>query len=296
VIRARAAAAAAIPLALAACVPPPVVPVSAPPPVVAAPRLAQVLAGDFRLDRAGRQGGIALGTLPAGLAALTFDGMPVGVADDGRFLIGFGRDHGPVALLAARTPAGDIVRQPIAVAPRAWDVQSIPSLRRGTTPSPAFLARRRIELDQIAAARAVRSATDGWRQRFVWPVAGRISGIFGSQRIYAGEPGDFHGGVDVARPTGTAIVAPADGVVVLAAPAPFTLEGNLLIVDHGMGLTSAFLHLSRIDVRVGQAVRQGQPLGAIGATGRATGPHLHWGMVWQGQRIDPQPIAGAMAG
>ncbi|MEH3108445.1 MAG: M23 family metallopeptidase [Sphingomonas fennica] len=292
----RRAAAVVACAALAGCVPP-----AAPPPVLRAPPAAPVapppprlLSGDFRLDHAGLQGGIAFGTLPAGLVGLVLDGKPVGVAPDGRFLIGFGRDHGPVSLLEARTATGDIVRQTIAVAPRAWDVQSLPTLRRGTTPSPEFLARRRIELAQIAAARAVRSATDGWRQRFVWPVTGRISGIFGSQRIYAGEPGDYHGGVDVARPTGTPIVAPADGVVVLAAPAPFTLEGNLLIVDHGMGLTSAFLHLSRIDVAVGQAVRQGQPLGAVGATGRVTGPHLHWALVWQGERIDPQPIAGAM--
>ncbi|MEH3107559.1 MAG: M23 family metallopeptidase [Sphingomonas fennica] len=289
----RRAAAVAGPAALAACVPPPVVTTPPPPPQVAppAPRL---LAGDFRLDRAPAQGGIAFGTLPPGLHGLTLDGRPVGVAPDGRFLIGFGRDHGPVALLEARTATGDIVRQPLAVMPRAWDVQSLPTLRRGTSPSAAFLARRKPELEQIAAARALRSGSDGWRQRFVWPVTGRISGIFGSQRIYAGEKGDFHGGVDVARPTGTPIVAPADGVVVLAAAAPFTLEGNLLIVDHGMGLTSAFLHLSRIDVGVGQRVRQGQPLGAIGATGRVTGPHLHWALVWDGQRIDPQPIVGPM--
>jgi len=161
-------------------------------------------------------------------------------------------------------------------------------------PSAEFQRRRAPELAQIAAARDVASDAQGWRQRFAWPVKGRISGLFGSQRIYAGEPGAYHSGVDVARPTGTPVAAPADGVVILAAAAPFTLEGNLLMIDHGMGLNSAFLHLSRIDVQVGDHVAQGQVVGAIGATGRATGPHLHWGMKWHDARIDPLLLAGAM--
>ncbi len=90
------------------------------------------------------------------------------------------------------------------------------------------------------------------------------------------------------------MVAPADGVVILAASSPFTLEGNLLMIDHGMGLNSAFLHLSRIEVKVGDHVRQGQEIARVGATGRASGPHLHWAMMWRGKRIDPMRVAGAM--
>ena len=138
------------------------------------------------------------------------------------------------------------------------------------------------------------SAVDGWRQDFRWPVTGRISGLFGAQRIYRGEPGSYHSGVDVARPTGTIVVAPADGVVTLAATDAFTLEGHLLMLDHGMGLNSAFLHLSAITVVPGQRVRQGDPIGRVGATGRATGPHLHWSMKWHDRRIDPLLIAGPM--
>jgi murein DD-endopeptidase MepM/ murein hydrolase activator NlpD len=100
--------------------------------------------------------------------------------------------------------------------------------------------------------------------------------------------------VDVARPTGAVVIAPADGVVILAAATPFTLEGRLLMIDHGMGLNSAFLHLSRIDVREGERVTRGQPIGAVGMTGRATGPHLHWGMKWREARIDPLLLAGPM--
>ena len=135
----------------------------------------------------------------------------------------------------------------------------------------------------------------GWKQSFIWPVKGRISGMFGSQRIYKGQPGSYHSGVDIATgKSGTPIVAPADGVVILAATKPFSLEGNLLMVDHGMGLNSAFLHLSKIDVKNGQTVKRGQLLGRIGSTGRATGPHLHWSMKWKRARIDPILLTGPM--
>ena len=137
-------------------------------------------------------------------------------------------------------------------------------------------------------------AADGWRHRFIWPVKARISGLFGSQRIYRGTPGSYHSGLDLAGGAGTTYVAPADGVVVLAAREPFTLEGYLLIVDHGMGLSSAFLHSSELLVREGDEVRQGQTIGRIGATGRATGPHLHWGLTWRGARLDPLLFTGPM--
>ena len=149
------------------------------------------------------------------------------------------------------------------------------------------MALRRPELARIEAARARNSASDGWRQSFIWPVEGRISGRFGSQRIYRGEPAAYHSGLDIAPGAGVPYVAPADGVVVLAAESPFTLEGNLLIIDHGMGLNSAFLHSSRLAVKEGDVVKQGQLLGYVGATGRATGPHLHWSIKWRDSRLDP---------
>lgn len=250
--------------------------------------------GNLTFQGAITQGGLVFGSVPSGTASLTLDGKPVEFSRDGRFLIGFGRDAPPSAVVEARLADGHVVRQELQVRQRQWDIQSLPTLPRGTTPTPEFLARRAIELERINTARAIQSGSEGWRQRFVWPVTGRISGVFGSQRIYAGEPGAPHSGVDIGRPTGTPVAAPADGTVVLAADAPFTLEGHLLIIDHGMGLSSAFLHLSRIDVRQGQQVRQGQLVGAIGATGRATGPHLHWGMVWRGVRVDPQLLVGPM--
>ena len=250
--------------------------------------------GPFRIGAPVRQGGAALGTAPEGTTAVLLDGAPVEVAADGRFLIAFDRDAPPVARLVARLRDGRTLTQQLNVRAGDWRIERLPTLPRVAQPSAEFQRRRGPELAQIAAARAIRSDAAGWRQAFRWPVTGRVSGRFGSQRIYAGEPGAYHSGVDVARPTGTPVRAPADGVVVLAAAAPFTLEGRLLMIDHGMGLNSAFLHLSRIDVRVGDRVAQGQPVGAIGATGRATGPHLHWGMKWHDRRIDPLLLTGPM--
>jgi murein DD-endopeptidase MepM/ murein hydrolase activator NlpD len=242
------------------------------------------------------QGSLVVATAPPGTSAVSLDGTSVPMAADGQFVIAFGRDHPPTALLTAERAGGVQVSETLRIAPRSWSVQSLPTLPRGTSPSAEFLRRRSAELAQIEAARAVNAESDGWRQRFLWPVTGRISGVFGSQRIYAGEPGAFHSGVDVARPSGTPVVSPADGIVVLAAASPFTLEGNLLIVDHGMGVTSAFLHLARIDVACGTHVSRGQLIGAIGTTGRSTGPHLHWAMKWRDQRIDPAVLAGPMTG
>lgn len=240
------------------------------------------------------QGGVLRGTVTQG-ASVSLDGRPVRVADDGSFIVAFDRDAPAVAVLQASNAAGVIERR-FAVAPFAWRIEHVNARMTGGAASTAeFRARRQGETAAIAAARATAVSSDGWRQAFIWPVRGRISGKFGSQRVYRGEPGSFHSGTDIAAATGTPFVAPADGVVTLAAEAPFTLEGYLLIVDHGMGLSSAFLHNSRLDVRVGDVVRQGQTLGLVGATGRASGPHMHWGMRWGAARIDPERVAGPMA-
>jgi murein DD-endopeptidase MepM/ murein hydrolase activator NlpD len=250
--------------------------------------------GRFQLDRLPQQGSLARGHVPAGTKRLVVNGQDVEIAADGRFVIGFGRDHDAIAVMVAYLADGTNVSDRVAVAKRAWKVENLTTVRRYSQPDAEFQARRPAELDQINAARRTPVVSDGWRQNFIWPAKGRISGQFGAQRIYAGEPGSPHSGVDVAGGVGAPVVAPADGVVTLAAASPFTLEGNLLIIDHGMGLDSTFLHLSKIHVKKGDIVRQGQLVGAIGATGRASGPHLHWGMKWKAERIDPQPLAGAM--
>jgi hypothetical protein len=248
----------------------------------------------FVLDGQIIQGGLVIGTAPRGTTLLTLNGASVPVAPDRRFLLAFDRDAGPSATLVATLESGRELRQTLAVAPRAWDISRLPTLPKYPVPRPEYERLRPGEIAQINAARGMQTGARGWRQQFLWPVTGRISTLFGSQRIYAGEPGAYHSGIDIARPTGTVILAPADGVVVLAAARPFTLEGHLLMIDHGAGLNSAFMHLSRIDVRVGEHVQRGQPIGAVGRTGRATGPHLHWGMKWREARIDPLLVAGSM--
>ena len=253
----------------------------------------------FRWTGTLSQGGMIVGTAPRGTRTLTLDSRPVAVATDGRFVVGFDRDAPPEAVLVATLAdaRGDVgtVRQPLAIAPRAWNISRLSSLPKYPVPEALFTRLRPPELAQIVAARARDSVSDGWRQAFAWPVTGRISTLFGSQRVYAnGEAGSYHSGIDIARPTGTVVVAPADGVVILAADHPFTLEGNLLMIDHGMGLNSAFLHLSRIDVKPGDRVTQGQPVGAVGNSGRATGPHLHWSLRGGDAKLDPLLVAGVM--
>lgn len=241
------------------------------------------------------QGGLVIGTAPAHTRDLRFDTAIVPVAADGRFLIAFDRDAPPAATLTATLDDGRVIRDTLTVAPRAWDISRLTTLPKIPLPQPEFDQLRPAELAQIAAARRSVTKAQGWRQAFVWPTTGRISTLFGSQRIYRnGEAGSYHSGLDVARPTGSVIVSPADGVVILAADHPFTLEGNLLMIDHGNGLNTAFLHLSEIDVRVGDHVRRGQRVALSGATGRATGPHLHWSLRWRDARIDPLLVAGPM--
>lgn len=263
----------------------PAPPSPVPPPALTPPPRAFLLQGNPE------QGALLHGRADARATALTLDGRPVDLAPDGAFVIGFDRDAAPHALLVEQGP-GWRVEHPLVVAPRAWRIERVDAPYRAGRTEPEFAALRPAELAAIAAARAVRTDATGWRQSFRWPAGGRQSGWFGSQRVYQGKRGSYHGGADVAVPPGTPVLAPADGVVVLAADHPFTLEGNLLMVDHGAGLGSAFLHLSRITVRAGDHVRAGQPIALSGATGRATGPHLHWGLQWNGARLDPLLVAG----
>lgn len=279
-------------LALGGCVSPKA---ELPQPIPQVARPAEPVQVRFALEGPLIQGGLVRGTAPEGTVAVMLDGRPVPLGPGRRFLIGFDRDAAPVARLSATLAEDRAASEDLAIAPRAWPIESLP-IPRGTSPSPEYQALRAAELAQIGAARAISSDTDGWQQRPLWPVTGRISGLFGAQRVYQGEKGAYHSGIDIARPAGTPVAAPADGVVVLAADHPFSLEGNLLMIDHGMGLNSSFLHLSRIDVKVGDRVRRGDIVGAVGMTGRATGPHLHWGLRWRDARLDPLLAAGPMPG
>jgi len=270
---------------------PPAGPVAAPPPAApVVPQRVTVPHGPAMLQIEGtpRQGGLLRGRVPAGTGALALDGTPIAYdPDTGDFIIAFDRDAPARAELVVTRMSGGTDRRPLDVAPGQWRIEQVNASPTGTASSEEFRRLRAGELARINAARARQTDSAGWKQHFIWPVRARISGIFGSQRIYRGTPGSYHSGLDMAGGAGTVYVAPADGVVTLAAESPFTLEGNLLMIDHGMGLNSAFLHSQRLLVKEGEVVRQGQPIGIIGATGRVTGPHLHWSMKWRDARIDP---------
>jgi len=269
-------------------------PIARPAPAPAAPTLP---AGPTTFVFAGEltQGGWLRGQAPVGAKVATLDGQPLVLDAQSRFFAAFDRDAGPRATLSATLADGRTVTSPITISPRDWQIEHVNIARSPGGASEAFMAIRRPELAQIEAARARDSAIEGWKQDFVWPAKGRISGRFGSQRVYRGEPGSYHSGIDIATGgSGAPFVAPADGVVVLAAEQPFSLEGHLIIIDHGGGLNSAFLHCSKIAVSEGQIVRQGQYIGNIGASGRATGPHLHWSLKWRDSRLDPLLFTGPM--
>jgi murein DD-endopeptidase MepM/ murein hydrolase activator NlpD len=131
-----------------------------------------------------------------------------------------------------------------------------------------------------------------FEQRMQWPVTGRISAVFGLKRFFNQQPRQPHSGIDIAAPTGTPIVAPLKGVVVETGE--FFFNGNTLFIDHGHGIVTLYCHLDRTDVVTGQTVEQGEQIGTVGATGRVTGPHLHWSVSVNGIMVDPLLFTGPM--
>lgn len=237
------------------------------------------------------QGALLQGRVPGAttLQRKVADATPVAVrlAGDGGFVLGIGRDEAGPVELDATYPDGTRGHWTIAVDARAWRLERVDGVPEATVnPPPDVAARIAREQAAVAAARTRDDAREDYAGGFDWPVHGRVSGVYGSQRVYNGTPKSPHSGLDVAVPTGTPVHAPAGGIVTFAAPDLY-LTGGTVLLDHGHGVSSNFLHLSRLDVHVGQRVERGQVLGLAGATGRATGPHMHWGANWFGVRIDP---------
>jgi len=234
------------------------------------------------------QGGLMVGQAPPG-AVVSLDGRAVPSDADGRFLLGFGREAAPVAVL---TIDGEI-RQ-LSVAKRDWPVQRINGLPQDkVTPDPAQLARIKAENELVAERRSHVTLAALFLSGLMAPAEGPISGVFGSQRILNGEPRAPHSGTDIAAPAGAPVKSVGDGVVVLAHPDLF-FTGRTVMIDHGLGLVSVYAHMSRIDVAEGERVAKGQVIGAIGATGRVTGPHLHWGASWLDVRLDPVTVLAVL--
>ncbi len=239
------------------------------------------------------QGGVVFGTTDPG-TRLTVDGLPVRVAADGHFVFGFHRDAAETALLVIERPDGQSEQRALSVAQRSFKVQRIDGLPpKMVTPPPETLARIRSDAAEVRAARATDRDRPDFLSGFIWPATGRISGVYGSQRILNGQPRQPHYGIDIAAPTGTPVVAPADGDITLAATDHY-FTGGTVILDHGHGLSSTFIHLDKVDVAVGDRLRQGEMIGTVGATGRATGPHLDWRINWFQRRLDPAYLVPPM--
>lgn len=241
------------------------------------------------------QGGVALcRTLPG--AQIIVDSVPSGEADqNGWAVIGFNREHGAEGVVIAQS-GGTRISQTYAIAPRQFDIQRVDGLPQNTvTPTdPALLERIRREAALKAEGFASVAPMEGWLDGFILPVeGGRVSGTWGNQRILNGTPSTPHFGYDIAAPEGTPIHAPASGVVTLA-QTDMHYEGGLVFIDHGQGLITMYLHMSRVDVHVGDRVAQGQVIGAVGARGRATGPHLCWRMKWRDRQLDPSVAIGGL--
>ena len=249
---------------------------------------AAVVAGDQRIvfPAAASQGSLVFGKVPGG-SIVRYAGRVLRPTPYGTVVFGIGRDEsGPVRVDVQR-PDGLSESASITVTPRDWPIERIDGVPPATVnPPPAIAERIEREQAMVVAARERDDDRADFVQSFVWPVQGRISGRFGNQRVYNGSPKSPHSGMDIAVPQGTPVLAPAAGIVTFA-NADLYLTGGTVLLDHGHGVSSNFLHLSRIDVKVGDRVEQGQVIGAVGATGRATGPHLHWGMNWFDVRIDP---------
>ncbi|MEO8743508.1 MAG: M23 family metallopeptidase [Lysobacteraceae bacterium] len=267
-----------------------------------------------RIPQSTPQGSLVIGRVAPGSRVWLKDLLPPGaipirtpytqlrVSSDGYFVFGVGRDETETrSVLVAPPRAGDTaafnpvapltpdaVPHAIVVVPRKFTIENITGVPENTVnPPPAIAARIEHEQGDVGIARERNDDRDDFSHGFDWPVHGRISGQYGSQRIYNGTPKSWHSGMDVAAPKGTPVHAPAGGIVIFANPDLY-LTGGTVLIDHGQGVSSNFLHMSRIDVKVGDRVEQGQVIGLVGATGRATGPHMHWGMNWLTVRVDPQ--------
>ncbi|ATX76527.1 MAG: M23 family metallopeptidase [Reinekea forsetii] len=206
---------------------------------------------------------------------------------DGYLAIGIGRELAGQHELAVTDDIGQTESLDLWIDSRSFNIQRVSGLPKElVTPPKSFTDRIVREAQAVKRARAAGNELLFWREeQFIWPAQGRISGVYGSQRYYNDIPGSPHWGVDIASPTGSPVIAPAGGIVVLA-EADLYFSGGTLVLDHGGGLSSSFLHLSKLLVEVGQVVAQGQLLAEIGASGRATGPHLDWRMNLHGERID----------
>ncbi|WP_372626205.1 M23 family metallopeptidase [Arsukibacterium sp.] len=232
------------------------------------------------------QGSLIRGQVPAG-SKVMFNKQPLSVTAQGQFVFGIGRDASLAHQLTVIKPDGTQHIIPLQFQARQYDVQRITGVAQKYVTPPAEVTER-IQTDN-RKVRAVRNTLSTQTAIFAdpyQPAKGRISGVYGSQRVFNGEPRNPHYGLDIAAPVGAPVFAPWDGEVLLAEDLYYS--GFTLIIDHGMGVSSTLMHLHAIDVAVGDRVQRGEKVAEVGATGRVTGPHLDWRINWLQERLDPQ--------
>ena len=232
------------------------------------------------------QGALLRGRVAAG-TKVSVDGTLLGLSAQGDFAFGFAYDRTRPAILKVETQDGATEEQTLTPSPREYDVQKINGLPDKLVDPPAdVMDRINREAAQIEDARK-RDTDEAWfADQFEWPVKGPLTGFYGSQRILNGVPKRPHFGLDIAAGEGKAIHAPVGGIVTLAEKDLY-FTGGTVILDHGRGVSTTYLHMSRLDVKVGDRLAKGDPVGAIGKTGRATGPHLCLRLNWFQERLDP---------
>ena len=234
------------------------------------------------------QGGLVVGRVSPG-SKVWVEGDPVRV-DTGLFCFGFNYDETESVSVRIEYPDGSAETRMVAPETREFDVQRIDGLPQQYV-SPPPEVQERISRDARAVVEArMHDISETWfAEEFIWPVDGIVTGRFGNRRILNGEPRAPHYGIDLAVPEGTPIKAPVDGIVRLAED--LYLSGNTMVIDHGHGVSTSYLHMSRMDAGVGDRVRRGEEIALVGATGRATGPHLCWRMNWFQKRLDAALMA-----
>ena len=232
------------------------------------------------------QGGLVVGKTSVD-NTVKLDDRDLLLSSQGDFVFGFGRDDNKEYILKITYPGGKTEQQTIAPGKREYNIQRIEGIKKSImSPNPAAVKRSQQDNAQIARARKTASELTSFARGFIAPIDGTITGVYGSQRVFNGEPKRPHFGLDYAGKIGNPVKAPASGKVLLYVPDMF-YSGGTMIIDHGQGVTSTFLHLSDAYVKAGDEVKQGQVIAAVGKSGRATGPHLDWRVNWFNVRLDP---------
>ncbi len=238
------------------------------------------------------QGGLlVLKTKPG--SKLTINGKKTMVTPQGLAVAGFHRDDTTTLIVQAKHPNGTTEKLVLKPSTRNYPEQRIDGLpTEMVTPPPVVLERIARDRRLVIAARAHASSINAFAGSFSWPVKGIVTGVYGSRRILNGKPRAPHYGIDIAAPENTPISAPQDGIVRMVSDLYFT--GWTIVLDHGHGVSSTFLHLKKTFVSVGNKIRKGAKIGTVGATGRSTGAHLDWRINLFEKRLDPALVAGPM--